>query len=160
MHIAFLYVQEQYSAVKDTRTVLLDFCATLSAADFVKENHSFGRGGSVRNLLVHIANVYESWIGNEVLKKNTAFTSYDSIQTIEEAKQLFEQVNNVMNTFFELFKEDDPAPVAYTLGGKPGSAGLLKLFTHVITHEFHHKGQILSISRQMGYIPVDTDVIR
>jgi uncharacterized damage-inducible protein DinB len=36
----------------------------------------------------------------------------------------------------------------------------LQLFTHVITHEFHHKGQILTMSRTLGYIPVDTDVIR
>nr|WP_261382294.1 DinB family protein [Mucilaginibacter achroorhodeus] len=36
----------------------------------------------------------------------------------------------------------------------------LELFTHVITHEFHHKGQLVNMSRQLGYIPVDTDVIR
>lgn len=160
MHNAFLYVQEQYNAVKDTRAVLLNFCATLSAEDFVKENHSFGRGGSVRNLLVHIANVYESWIGNETLKKNIVFTSFESKQAVEEVKQLFEETDKLMDTFLELFKQDNPPPVMYESGGKPGSASLLKLFTHVITHEFHHKGQILSISRQMGYTPVDTDVIR
>ncbi len=36
----------------------------------------------------------------------------------------------------------------------------MHLYTHVITHEFHHKGQILTMSRLLGYIPVDTDVIR
>jgi uncharacterized damage-inducible protein DinB len=36
----------------------------------------------------------------------------------------------------------------------------LQLYTHVITHEFHHKGQMLSMSRILGYIPVDTDAIR
>ena len=39
-------------------------------------------------------------------------------------------------------------------------ANPFKLFTHVITHEFHHQGQILPMSRQLGYIPVDTDVMR
>ncbi|RZK68975.1 MAG: hypothetical protein EOO92_22520, partial [Pedobacter sp.] len=34
------------------------------------------------------------------------------------------------------------------------------LFTHVITHEFHHKGQIMSMMRLIGYIPPDADIIR
>ncbi|MCB0535444.1 MAG: hypothetical protein KDD14_24780 [Saprospiraceae bacterium] len=36
----------------------------------------------------------------------------------------------------------------------------LRLFTHIVTHEFHHKGQILSLSRHLGYTPVDTDIMR
>ncbi|HEX8506591.1 MAG TPA: DinB family protein [Hymenobacter sp.] len=36
----------------------------------------------------------------------------------------------------------------------------LQLFPHVITHEFHHKGQILSMSRLLGHVPVDTGAIR
>ncbi|EGL17430.1 hypothetical protein HMPREF9413_1764 [Paenibacillus sp. HGF7] len=29
----------------------------------------------------------------------------------------------------------------------------LWLFTHTITHEFHHRGQMLKMGRQLGYIP-------
>ena len=36
----------------------------------------------------------------------------------------------------------------------------LQLFTHTITHEFHHKGQVMSMSRLLGYVPVDADIIR
>ncbi|MFI5159066.1 MAG: DinB family protein [Sphingobacteriales bacterium] len=47
---------------------------------------------------------------------------------------------------------------------RPNGSGLTRspfeLFTHVTTHEFHHKGQVVSMSRQLGYTPVDTDVIR
>lgn len=39
-------------------------------------------------------------------------------------------------------------------------ANPLKIFTHVITHGFHHKGQILSLNRHLKYAPVDTDIIR
>ncbi len=47
-----------------------------------------------------------------------------------------------------------------TINDKIIIANPLKLFTHVITHEFHHKGQILSLSRHLGYVRVDTDIIR
>ncbi|MCP3027145.1 DinB family protein [Halobacillus sp. A5] len=36
---------------------------------------------------------------------------------------------------------------------------VLWLMTHTITHEFHHKGQIVSIARRLGYEPVDTDLV-
>ncbi|MEO2202910.1 DinB family protein [Paenibacillus pabuli] len=29
----------------------------------------------------------------------------------------------------------------------------LWLFTHTITHEFHHQGKIVKIGRYLGYIP-------
>lgn len=34
------------------------------------------------------------------------------------------------------------------------------IFTHVITHEFHHKGHAMTMARLLGYTPVDTDVMR
>ncbi|WP_423227985.1 DinB family protein [Sabulibacter ruber] len=30
----------------------------------------------------------------------------------------------------------------------------------MITHEFHHKGQIPSLGRHLGFVPDDTDVVR
>lgn len=28
-----------------------------------------------------------------------------------------------------------------------------------MTHEFHHKGQIVAMIREMGYIPPNTDIL-
>ncbi|MNL32837.1 DinB family protein [compost metagenome] len=50
--------------------------------------------------------------------------------------------------------------IQYEIQNVKSSAKPLKLFTHVTTHEYHHKGQILSLSRHLGYTPVDTDIIR
>jgi uncharacterized damage-inducible protein DinB len=47
-----------------------------------------------------------------------------------------------------------------TIKDGPERVDGFKLFTHTITHEFHHKGQILTLSRQLGYTPVDTDIMR
>ncbi|HEO8418505.1 TPA: hypothetical protein VBX77_000466 [Yersinia enterocolitica] len=30
---------------------------------------------------------------------------------------------------------------------------------HSITHEFHHKGQIVAMLRSLGYIPKNTDIL-
>ncbi len=157
---SFDYVTEQYKEVTGSRQVLLDYCKTISAADLINENSSFGRGGSIRNLLVHIVNVYEFWIGNNTLQKNITFTTYESKATITAIIALFEGVNVLMAEFLDMFKQEEQKQITYELNKQTQSASMLKIFTHVITHEFHHKGQILSLSRHLGYIPVDTDMIR
>lgn len=154
------HCQAQYELIKSSRQVLFDYCRKVYPKDLVNENNSFGRGGSMRNLLVHIANVYESWIGREALKKDIAFTSYTSANTIEEIVLLFGTVDTFMDEFLDRMNAGKPDTITYTLNDTPQQVSALTLFTHVITHEFHHKGQILSLSRHLGYTPVDTDIIR
>ena len=150
----------QYDLVKQSRQVLLEYCSTISEADLLKETPSFGRGGSIRNLLVHIANTYQFWIGKWILKKIDKFTAYEEIETIKELRELFEEVDKLMETFIKEMNNSENTEIEYQINGKTGQANFGKIFTHVITHEFHHKGQILSISRQLGYIPIDTDIMR
>ena len=85
---------------------------------------------------------------------------YDSKQSVTDIIELFDGVDNMMYEFIKLFENPGAKEIYYDIDGVKNSASLLKLFTHVITHEFHHKGQILSISRHLGYTPVDTDIIR
>ena len=160
MESPFNYITEQYDAVLESRQLFLEYCKTISQPDLLIENNSFGRGGSIRNLLVHVANTYEFWIAKNALHRNISFTDYDSKQNIDDIINLFKSVNVFMKDFIALFQLTGMQQIEYEINGKRDSVNQLRLFTHVITHEFHHKGQILSISRHLGYIPVDTDIMR
>jgi len=70
MESPFNYITEQYDAVLDSGQVLFEYGKTISQPDLLTENISFGRGGSIRNLLVHIANTYEFWIAKNALHRN------------------------------------------------------------------------------------------
>ncbi|MEO8763202.1 MAG: DinB family protein [Ginsengibacter sp.] len=154
-----MFFQQQYEFVQSSRNVLLDYCSRISNEHFVVENSNFGRG-SIRNLLVHIANTYEFWIGREALKKNMIFTEYASIKNIAAAGNFFSKIDLLIEEFINVYQEKHLIDIETEVHGKIMMASPYKLFTHVITHEFHHKGQILSLSRHLGYIPVDTDVVR
>lgn len=152
------YCETQYELVKGSRIVLLEYCRTISADNFIKENTSFGRGGSIRNLLVHNVNTYQFWIGNVALKKSIVYTPYESCNNIEQVTEIY---NSVDIFFREFISETDfDSEIEFTINGSKGYATPFKLFSHVITHEFHHKGQILSLSRHLGYKPIDTDIMR
>ncbi len=153
-------ITEQYEAVRGSRKILLEYCSTIAPPHLLYENTSFGRGGSIRNLLVHIANVYEFWIAKNALQQIISFTGFESKTGIPEIVELFKSVDVHMDQYITLFHTSDLKQINYVLNGKESNVSGLHLFTHVITHEFHHKGQILSMSRHLGYIPVDTDIIR
>ncbi|CAN5902700.1 DinB family protein [soil metagenome] len=149
----------QYAFVQSSRQVLLDYCKTIAPEDFLTENSNFGRG-SIRNLLVHIGTTYEFWLGKHALQMSIKFTEYNSVQRAEEAAAYFTSIDLLVEDFIRVYAENYRQEMEIRLTDKSITATPLKVFTHVITHEYHHKGQILSLSRHLGYVPVDTDVMR
>jgi len=154
------YVKLQYDLIRDARSALLDYCDTIGPQDFMNANSSFGRGGSIRNLLVHIANTYEFWIALHALKTDRVFTQYDSVLDMRAVRKLFGEIDEIVTRYIDKYSSGDEISIEFEINGHRGTTTPFKLFTHVITHEFHHKGQILSLSRHLGYIPADTDVMR
>ena len=152
-------LHHQYMYIKSSREVLFEFCRTLSADHFIYEHANFGRG-SIRNLLVHIANVYQFWIGAKALGREEPFTPFDAVVNMDEMYSLFNKIDDLMDTFLRSIGPTPLKRLSFERNGVQASETALTLFTHVVTHEFHHKGQVLSMSRHMGYIPVDTDIIR
>lgn len=149
----------QYEYVKSSRQALLLYCGGISATHFVTENSFFGKG-SIRNLLVHIGNTYEYWIGKQALNLAINFTEYDSIKNASEAAAYFLRIDLLLNRFMAAYADNYLTDLEITTENGNVTASPFKLFSHVVTHEYHHKGQILSLSRHLGYIPIDTDIIR
>lgn len=151
--------KNQYEFIKSSRGVLLDYCDTIANEHFLTENSTFGRG-SIRNLLVHNAFTYQYWLGVQALGKDIPFPDYESMQTMADVRQLFDAVDAIVAEFITQFQNRPLEPMTAVLREQTLDVTPLKLFTHAFSHEFHHKGQILSLSRHLGYIPIDTDVIR
>ncbi|MCB0635981.1 MAG: DinB family protein [Lewinella sp.] len=150
---------QQYDYVRSSRAVLLDYCGTLAPADFIRENSAFGKG-SIRNLLVHIANTYAFWLGEFSLGRAITYTEPGDLAEVAGFHPLFAGVDQLVSDFLDYWSAETPALFTAEFDGQQQQAPPLQLFTHVITHEYHHKGQILSLSRHLGYVPVDTDVMR
>ena len=154
-------LKQQYELVRSSRQVLLNYCKTIRPADLLYEKSAFGRGGSIRNLSVHIVNTYEFWVAQWALKNDVIFTAYDQVTTTDKLIAAFEAVDAFMDRFIALFQHEHlPERIEYVLNEKQKHTDPFTLFSHVITHEFHHKGQILSLTRHLGFVPVDTDVMR
>ena len=148
----------QYQLAQSSREVVCRFCEHFSNSDYIKESSYSGKG-SIRNLHLHIANTYFFWMGNFALQRKQPYTKTTAVKSIYEMYQIFDQVNQVTSEFLIKFKHCPDLSISGALTDKKHAitSTPFKIFTHVITHGFHHKGQIMSLSKQMGYQPPDTD---
>ncbi|WLD93304.1 DinB family protein [Alkalihalobacillus sp. AL-G] len=149
----------QYDWIQRTRESLFRYCETLSPTDYVKELENFG-GDSIRSLHAHVADCYRAWLGSRALGKSLPEIKPESVNNVQEMRQIFKKTDDLVHEFLNEFKGrcDHSIPVTFK-SGENAEFTTLWLFTHTATHEFHHKGQIVKIGRQLGYTPPDTDLI-
>ena len=153
-------LQQQYGLVKSSRGVLFNYLATLPF-ETLQTGLATADNHSVCFYLKHTGNSYISWLSEFafnmplVMQDETAWTS------MEDVRAFYKEVDNAVFLFLGAFEE---ATTEITrLKARQNvimTLSVLELFTHVITHEFHHKGLMVNMTRQLGFVPVDTDVIR
>jgi uncharacterized damage-inducible protein DinB len=151
----------QYKNIRGARHALFTYCESMDNADLFKKVAAFN-DSCISDMLLHIANTYISWLENLGLGGTLPFHENGDVKELKEIKILFEQADLFVNEFLKKYSDDYMRSLTREIKRKAITLTLtpLQLFTHVITNEFHHKGQILTMSRILGYIPVDTDVIR
>ena len=82
-------------------------------------------------------------------------------QTMDDVNIFYTEVNDAVYNFLSSFDNKDTMITEFKKRQNVTlTFSVLQLFTHVITHEFHHKGMIVNGTRQLGFTPVDTDIIR
>ncbi|UOQ44416.1 DinB family protein [Halobacillus salinarum] len=153
-------IKQQYELVKMTRELFFRYCETLKNEDYCKELEGFG-WGSIRNLHVHVAECYESWLGRFAFKEENVLINSREASDVKEVRELFQQVDQLAARFLEEFGREYNRKLKGRVSwqGEDEELTVLWLITHTMTHEFHHKGQAVSMGRKLGYLPPDTDLI-
>lgn len=156
-----ILLRTQYDLIKSSRAVVLDYVSKMPVSFYVKEIENFGKG-SIRNTQTHIANTYIYWLENYGRQKSLEYYESSAIKNASEASAAFFRIDQIVDDFVEEFSDDLFKELNLKLPKRETyySSTPLSLFTHVITHEFHHKGQIMSMGRTLGFLPPDADAIR
>jgi uncharacterized damage-inducible protein DinB len=151
----------QYNEIKGARGALFSYCRSMDNADLFKGVADFN-DKTIISLLVHNANTYVHWLAQLDKSADIEFVKTADIKDMDAIEKTYQLVDTIVNDFLIRYSTDYTLPFTQNLPRKEYVVTVtpLQLFTHVITHEFHHKGQILTMSRLLGYTPVDTDVIR
>ena len=140
--------------------LLFQHAATLPPELLCQEIPGFGRA-SVRDQLLHIVTCESGWVRglqNLPLAKWRR-EDYGTAASIAQAKrQAASETLAYLDSLSEaqLNTEIESAPEEW--GGPLRSPAFI--LHHVLTHAFHHKGQIVAMCRILGYPAPDTDLQR
>ncbi len=150
----------QYKLIEDSRGAMFDY---LDSIPFKKLHQpvELHDAKSVCYGLQHVVDNYLHWINGFALKIPVMHADATAWQSLDEAMAFFKEADKAVVNFLAKYPEDHQKITGYfELNDKNLTVTVLQLFTHVIAHECQQKGLILNMTRQLGYTPTDTDVIR
>ena len=148
-----------YTWVKFSRERLFAWAETLPGGVYTQERPEFAYG-SLRNVQAHIADCYAVWVGVRGLGEDHGWVDTRAVPDVAAMRRVYAGVDDMMVRAFDAFTTPDER-LELTLPGEVLSVTHRWLVMHPITHEFHHKGQMLTMGRMLGqpYPPgPDTDL--
>lgn len=153
-------LQKQYSLIRGTRQLVLDFVENDVKDDLNKPVSAYNNQ-TLSYLLKHTACCYFYWLGHYTLQQPPDMLENEQPNTVEILRQHFTRVDNLVAFFLQNFKDKMEVEIDGTHSGNPDERPTpWQVITHVFTHEFHHKGQMMAMCRMLGHIPPDTHVSR
>jgi uncharacterized damage-inducible protein DinB len=151
-------VRKLHSWTHASLSLLLDHLSSIPPAAYAKELSSFGFP-TLQKQMIHVFNCEGLWIhtlqGLHYVDRNSA-----ECPSVAEVRRLQQQVrrrtelylsnltDQQLNTNTELHFSD----------GRSGVRTPALVLHHVLTHAFHHKGQIVAMCRELGYPAPGTDL--
>ncbi|RZL44787.1 MAG: hypothetical protein EOO93_27545, partial [Pedobacter sp.] len=141
----------QYQLVISSRESVFKYCEGISNAHLIQPLATINNE-SIINQMLHTANCYVFWIANCAMQQHRPYFKNEEHTDLPSVRQVYEQVNLMVNEFLHHFNNAMELPQVFMRqDGNRIERSPLDIFTHLITHEFHHKGQIVNMSRQLGY---------
>ena len=136
-----------YDLARRTRAKVIDWMETLPPEVFTRTDEAFAFG-SLASIYAHVADVYLWWVGTVGLGDGEPSVR---LASVAELRAAFEEVDATVARALDEFADPD-APFVWTSPeGKEVTLTRRWLILHTITHEFHHKGQALSLARVLGH---------
>jgi uncharacterized damage-inducible protein DinB len=151
---------ELHGATHDCLDVLLRHVATVPDNPLREPIAGFGFP-TVWKQLVHILTVEESWV-HDLQSKAFGGWREEDVPTIVALLAEKHRIRDATRAYVESL---DERQLNTTLEKRPeGWFGQLRspafILLHMITHTFHHKGQVVAMLRTLGHPAPDTDLQR
>ena len=149
---------ELHATMHERLDLLLRHVVTVPDELWHKTISGFGHS-SVWRQLVHILMCEEGWI-HDLQNKSFAGWPAEDCLTMAALQASKDRIRQATRTYVANLAEEE---LNTTIRERPADwSGELRspafILLHVITHAFHHKGQIVAMLRILGYPAPDTDL--
>lgn len=153
-------MSDQYALVRATRETLFGFLEEMPHEQLHADVPHFGFRTIARTHL-HVAGCYMHWLGHFANVRNAPLYPSEAelnSATVSDIRHWFAESDTLVADFLAMYEGRFETMIHHPSEPELRLTGLW-LMTHTITHEFHHKGQIVTMARILGYVPPDTDLV-
>jgi uncharacterized damage-inducible protein DinB len=133
--------------------------ARVSAHQFTREIG--GSYGSLRNTIAHLISSEWVWVRRWKGTSPTGPPFPSGDLTLENLESRWQPIELETQAFVDSLTAESLEPhVAYSnTRGQPFSEPLWQQLQHVVNHSSYHRGQVVTLLRQLGGEPIGTDLI-
>ncbi|MGA7522993.1 MAG: DinB family protein [Acidobacteriaceae bacterium] len=139
-------------------SLVFDHLATLPPADYTKELPGFGYP-SPRAQVIHLLGCESRWVNRLQGLPNP---SWDPARwpTVSDARALRDEITQQTRVYLSRLTDQqlNSNTTLHFPGGDTAVRTPALVLHHVLTHAFHHKGQIVAMCRLVGHPAPDTDL--
>jgi uncharacterized damage-inducible protein DinB len=138
--------------------LLLDHLSTIPKGDYAKDLPGFGFS-TLQKQVIHIFNCEGFWI-QALQGLQYTDRGVPDCPDVAAAKRLQQQVSRQTRVYLSSLTEQQlnaDAELHFSDGDHAVRTPALVLH-HVLTHAFHHKGQVVAMCRHLGHPAPDTDL--
>jgi uncharacterized damage-inducible protein DinB len=139
-----------YDWIKRTRENLFEYTQSLPLEVYTLEHPDFAHG-SIRNIQAHVLGCYTFWVGQMGLGLEPAPFEPSSLSNASAMRAAFTQMDALLERALSSFDRLDEPLELNMPEGDTLTVSQRWLILHPITHEFHHKGQLLALGRVLGH---------
>lgn len=138
-----------YPWVKFSRERVFAWAESLPDGVYTQERPDFAYG-SLRNVQAHIADCYVAWVGVRGLGEEHGWVDTAVVPDVAAMRRVYAGVDAMMARAFDQFTTPDEV---FDLSWRDEVLQVTQrwLVMHPVTHEFHHKGQMLTMGRVLGH---------
>lgn len=149
-----LYKYDEWANFK-----LLDAIGQLENEELIRDlSSSFS---SVRDTIVHILGAEELWLSRWMGEQGRTLLNSNDFSTVDTLTKRWGHFIVQLNSYLDSLKEENlMEEINYkNLKGIPYSLELWKQMLHVINHSTYHRGQVVTMIRQLKKQPPSLDLI-
>ena len=131
----------------------------LSAEQYGRDMHS--SHGGIHGTLAHIVGAEKGWLARWQGKSENGTAAISQMQSLAEIRALWENVCDEMSRFLATL-DDGKLQEMLSTTARTGNytTSYWQMIQHVVDHSSYHRGQIVTMLRQLGVTPPSTGLIR
>jgi uncharacterized damage-inducible protein DinB len=135
------------------RDRLLTAVDALTPEQFTRDMGSSFR--SVRDTLAHIVGAETAWLARWQGHSPTALLPPDQFPDVAAVRKVWTSLEGQVRSFLDDLGEEGVARVFEykMLSGAPGASPFWQMLQHVVNHASYHRGQVVTMLRQLGAPP-------